>query len=174
MTTEQLAIIVPAIVAMVTVWIIARTQTRINRQTLESQRRLAQQERARAAYEDMLHMVGWVMEIVSATKPILERSEPPQEPDTERVRSAQARIEVHGSPEVKAILRRWAERRNEFFGAAWLLDRMQDDEQQRGVDVDKSYGQPLVEQWKKVDDIRKELHEMVRELADTANAEMRA
>ena len=75
MTTEQLAIIVPAIVAIVTVWIIARTQTRIKRQTLESQRRLAQQERARAAYEDMLHMVAWVMEIVSATKPILERSE---------------------------------------------------------------------------------------------------
>jgi hypothetical protein len=31
-----------------------------------------------------------------------------------------------------------------------------------------------VEQWKKVDDIRKELHEMVRELEDAANAEMRA
>jgi hypothetical protein len=124
MTTEQLAIVVPAIVALVTVWIIAGTQARINRQTLESQRRLAQQERARAAYEDMLHMVGWVMEIVSATKPILERSGPPQEPDMERVRSAQAKIAVHGSPEVKALLGSWAKRRNEFFAAAWLLDRM--------------------------------------------------
>ena len=49
---------------------------------------------------------------------------------------------------------------------------MQDDEK-RGVDVDKSNGHSIVDQWKKVDDLRKELHEMVWELEDTANAEMR-
>lgn len=54
-----------------------------------------------------------------------------------------------------------------------LLDSMQGDEK-RGIDIDKSYGQPIVEQWKKVDAIRKELHEMVQELEDAANAEMRA
>lgn len=70
MTTEQLAIVVPALVAIVTVWIIARTQAKINRQTLGAQRTLAQQERARAAYEDMMHMVRWVMELVNATKPV--------------------------------------------------------------------------------------------------------
>lgn len=179
MTTEQLAIVVaavvPALVAVVTVWINARTQAGINRQTLESQRRLAQQARAHAAYEDMLHMVGWVMEHVRATKPILGQAgaEPPQEPDMERVRSSQAGIGVHGSPEVKAILGKWAARRQEFFVAAWLLDSMQGDEK-RGVDIDKSYGQPIGKQWEKVDDIRKELHEMVQELEDAANAEMRA
>ena len=73
----------------------------------------------------------------------------------------------------KAILGKWAARRQEFFAAAWLLDSMQGDET-LGIDIDKSYGQPIVEQWKKVDDIRKELHEMVRELEDAANAEMRA
>lgn len=44
----------------------------------------------------------------------------------------------------------------------------------RGVDIDKSYGHSIVDQWKKVDEIRKELHEKVQELADTAYAEMRA
>lgn len=173
MTTEQLAIVVPALVAIVTVWIIARTQAKINRQTLGAQRTLAQQERARAAYEDMMHMVRWVMELVNATKPVWEEagSEQPQQPEMERVRSAQARIDVHGSPKVKAILGMNAAMisllRLGFSTACKTIKK-------RGVDIDKSYGHSIVDQWKKVDEIRKELHEKVQELADTAYAEMRA
>jgi hypothetical protein len=175
MTTEQLAIVVPGAVSLGAVAITAWYQVRINRENLESQRKLALQERVRTTYEDMLHMTGWVMEIVNATKPIMEfkRSEPPQEPDMERVRSVQAKIGVHGSSEVKAILEQWAKLRNTFFSEAWLLDRMQNDEQ-LGRDVENSYGHPLVDQWKKVDEIRRELHAIVRELEDAANAEMRA
>jgi hypothetical protein len=110
-------------------------------------------------------MINWVMELVDARKPIIEYagSEPPQEPDMERVRTVQAKIGVHGSREVKATIQKWAKRRNEFFAAAALLDSMQEAER-RGVDVDKKYRHPMSAQWKKVRDIRQELHCIVREL----------
>jgi hypothetical protein len=109
-STELLAIVASAIIAVLTVWITAAFHRKINRQTLESLRTLALQERVRTTYEDMLHTIGWVMELVDAREPIIEYagSPQPEEPDMERVRMVQARIGVHGSREVKAIIERWA------------------------------------------------------------------
>ncbi len=48
----------------------------MTRTTLDPQLRIARDERVQArlatTYEDLLEMVGWVMEIVDATQPILE------------------------------------------------------------------------------------------------------
>jgi hypothetical protein len=84
----------------------------------------------------------------------------------------QARIGVHGSPEVKAVLERWAKKRNEFFNVAWYLDAMQND--QTTTDVKATYGITLTRQWQKVDATKKELHGIVRELEDAVSAELRA
>jgi hypothetical protein len=175
MTTEQLAIVVPASVAVLTVWMTVRHQAKVNRQNLDSQRKLAIQERVRATYEDMLHMVNWVMEVVDVTQPVFEYEgmEKPETPDIDRVRAVQAKIGVHGSPEVKEILQRWIKRRNEFFVEADLLDAMREAER-RGREVEKSYGQSVPAKWREVADTRRELHGLVRELEDAVSTEMRA
>jgi hypothetical protein len=168
---EQLAIAVTGLVALVStgglVW--------NNRQTLSTQRTLALQERVATRYEDMMHAINWVMEIVDETKPIVGYSgqEPPKPPELERLRDVQAKIDVHGSPEVREILDRWAELRREFFTEASLLDSMQEHEKQ-GVDVEAQYGKPPGEQWKKIVDTRRELHDVVAELREAASAEVRA
>jgi hypothetical protein len=180
MTTEQLAIIVPAgalvAVAFINAWWQARiskqaldSQEQTNKQTLESQEKRDVRARVAGVYENMLEMVGWNMEVVNATKPVIGEEKPPAEPDLERVRRVQARIGVHGSREVKDILERWAKRRQEFYADAWLLDRMQ---KEHGDP--KKYGLRMAEQWKKVVEGRTQLHAMVRELEDAVSAELRA
>lgn len=117
MTTAQLAIVVPAVAVIAVAGISAWWQARVNQQNLDAQQKLAVQARVATTYEDMLEMIGWQMEFVSVTKPIFTSGEPPQpppEPENERKRRVQARIGVHGSPEVKAILERWSKKVNEF------------------------------------------------------------
>ena len=62
MTTEQLAIVAPALVRQS-----HRLDNRpdASRDSPSIQRRLAQQARAHAAYAEMLRMVGWVMELIT-------------------------------------------------------------------------------------------------------------
>lgn len=184
MSTEQLAIVVPALLAVVLAYLNIRWQSNITQKTLDYQERinrdnhtheskLAVQARVAGAYEDMMEMVHWQMDIVDATKPILASadSKPPDEPQSERIRKVQARINVHGSQDVKAALERWAERRNEFFIDAWYLDTMQNS---HSVNMEADYGITLSKQWDKVEGGRRKLHELVRGLADAASAELRA
>jgi hypothetical protein len=106
MTAEQIAIVAAVFIALIN----ATWQARVHRQTLDSQHKLTVQERTAGTYEDTVHMIRWVMELVDTRKPILEYPglQPPQEPDIERVRTVQARIGAHGSQEVKAFSRHGA------------------------------------------------------------------
>jgi hypothetical protein len=118
-------------------------QARIHKQDLDHQRKVALQARITGAYEEMLVMVGWQMEVVDVTKPIWSEREPPEppaEPDKETIRRVQARIGLHGSPEAKQILERWVAVRNTFFGDAWNLNRMQNDKMTK----DFKFGYPLI------------------------------
>ena len=188
MSTEQLAIVVPAVVTVVVSLSLAymnirwqrditqetlNHQERINRDNHAHESKLAVQARVAGAYEEMMEMVHWQMDMVDATKPILASgdSKPPDEPGSERIRKVQARVNVHGSQDVKAVLQRWADRRNEFFADAWLLDHMQNSQ---GVNIEADYGITLSDQWRKVEGGRRELHDLVRDLADAASAELRA
>lgn len=178
MTTAQLAIVVPAIAVVAVAAINAWWQARINQQNLDNQRKLAVQARVASTYEDLLEVVGWQMEVVDVTKPIFTKGQPPEpppKPENEHLRRVQARIGVHGSPEAKAILERWAKKRTEFFNDAWLLDAMQND---RGLklpsDEKETYGVTLSDQWKQVEASKKELHGIVRELEDAISSELRA
>jgi hypothetical protein len=174
-TTEQLAIVVPAAVVAAVAGINAWWQVRINQQTFDHQTKLAVQTRVAATYEDMLEMVGWQMEAIEATKPMIMMGDPPEPPppppETDRIRKVQARIGVHGSRDVKAVLGRWAKRRNEFFNDAWYLDRIQHDQSSR---TKADYGVTLSEQWHKVETARVDLREIVRELEDAVSSELRA
>jgi hypothetical protein len=87
-TTEQLAIVVPGVAVVLVAGIGAWWQVRINKQTLDHQAKLALQARVATVYEELLEMIGWQMEAVDATKPIItmgEPSKPPEAPDTERI-----------------------------------------------------------------------------------------
>lgn len=177
-TTAQLAIVIPAIAVVAVAGINAWWQARVNQQNLDAQQKLAVQARVASAYEDMLEMIGWQMEFVMVTKPIFtsgEQPQPPPEPENERKRRVQARIGVHGSPAVKAILERWSKKVNEFFAEAWLLDTMQNDRSMtRPSDLQAAYGVTLSEQWQKLEASRRNLHAIVRELEDEISSELRA
>lgn len=187
MDVQELAIIVPAAAAVLiaivnAIWQASITrktldhQASITQKTLDHQRTSARDERVQAriasTYEDMLDTVGWVMEIVDATQPIMEPGpKPPEEPDPERIRRVQARIGAHGSREVKAILERWVRARVAFFVDADTLQAMR--ALPEGVDPQIQFGVRLGEQFQKIHERRKELHGIVRELEDRVNEELR-
>jgi hypothetical protein len=179
MTTEQLAIIVPGVSVVLVAGIGAWWQVQINKQTVDHQAKLAFQARVASVYEELLEMIGWQMEAVDATKPIItmgEPSKPPEAPDTDRIRKVQARIGVHAGRKVKDIVERWARRRNEFFIDAWYLDGMQNDHVPSSMtneEFETRWGIKLGDQWAKVDGDRKDLHALVREIEDAVNAELR-
>lgn len=178
MSATELAIVVPAVAVVAVAGVNALWQARINQQTLDHQTKLEVQKRVAATYEDMLEMVGWQMEVVDATKPIFTMGDPPApppKPETEHIRKVQARIGVHGSPQAKAILERWAKTRNEFFNDAWYLDEMQNGRTPgKPSDLKAAYGVTLTGQWQKVDAAKKRLHGTVRELEEAVSSELRA
>ncbi|MEX1262711.1 MAG: hypothetical protein WEE66_02055 [Actinomycetota bacterium] len=186
MTTAQLAIIASTLTAIAALAFSARQQKRAldaqaatHERTLAHETKLARLDRITGPYEAMLELVGHTMETVNATKPILVLGEPPQPPeelDTERIRKVQARIGVHGSPEVKAILEHWSKGTSLFYVEAWKLNEMQGAEQRsmKPSEIKENWGLFPTAQWQVVEAKRKELHAIVRELEDAVSAEMRS
>ncbi|MGQ0668298.1 MAG: hypothetical protein ACT4PO_01255 [Actinomycetota bacterium] len=179
MSTAQVAIVVPALVAVALAVINVLYQLKLNRQTLDHQQKLAVQARVASTYEDMLELVGHTMETVNATKPIFvmgQPPEPPEELDKSLIRKVQARIGVHGSPEVKAILERWSKGTSEFHVEAWKLNEMQGAEQRsmKPSEIKENWGRFPSEQWQVVEGKRKDLHATVRDLEEAVTSEMRS
>jgi hypothetical protein len=178
MSTAQLAIVVPALVAVALAVVNVVYLLRLNRQTLDHQQKLAVQGRVASTYEDMLDLVGHTMETVNATKPIFvigQPPEPPEELDSALIRKVQARIGVHGSPDVKAILECWSKGTSGFFAEAWKLNEMQGAAQRmKPSEIKENWGLFPSDQWQVVEGTRKELHAIVRELEDAVSSEMRS
>jgi hypothetical protein len=122
----------------------------------------------------MLEMFDWIMQIVNATQPIMEPGPPsPPEPDSEAIRPVQARIAAYASPQVKAMIyEQWIPARNEFFDAARDLAVMRK-AQEQGRDVEADFKTSVAGQYMKVDDFRKRLHGIVRDIEDRVNDELR-
>jgi len=122
----------------------------------------------------MLEMFDWIMQIVNATQPIMEPGPPsPPEPDSKAIRPVQARIAAYASPEVKAMIHeQWIPARNEFFDAARDLAVMRK-AQEQGRDVGADFKIGVAGQYMKVDDFRKRLHGIVRDIEDRVNDELR-
>ena len=188
MTTEQLAIIIPAATALLLALLTSyqrgltketlKHQANLTRQTLDHELALARdqgaQERKADTYVQMLEMIEWTMEIVNATQPIMESGPPsPPEPDGDAIRPVQARIAAYASPEVEAMIyEQWIPARNEFFDAARYLAVMRKAQDQgRNVEADFKIG--VAGQYMKVDDHRKRLHGIVRDIEDRVNDELR-
>lgn len=191
MQTDQLAIIVNGVVAilliLLNVWYLRgltnRTlerQANFTRQTLDHELTLIRekrvQERRSDTYVQMLEMLHWIMEIVYATEPVVEPGPPPPpEPDSDAVRPIQARIVAFASPEVRAIVdERWIPVRNDFFREAAKLRRMREQEKNltpgtMTVETDKR----IASQYTVVHDLRTKLHKIVREIEDRASDELR-
>ena len=189
MTTEQLAIIAPAatalLLALLTFWYqrgltkeTLEHQANLTRQTLDHELALARDkgalDRKADTYVQMLEMFEWTMEIVNATQPIMESGPPsPPEPDGEAIRAVQARIAAYASPEVKAMIyEQWIPARNEFFDAARYLGVMRK-AQEHGRNVETDFKVSVAGQYMKVDDHRKRLDGIVRDIEDRINDELR-
>lgn len=190
MTTEQLAIIVPGVTAVALAagslwyqaWLTKKTlthQTTITETTLNHERSVAReqrvQERRADTYVEMLEMFDWVMEIVNATQPVLEPGpEPPPEPEREKMRASQARIAAHASAEIRDLIdQRWIPSRVAFFIAASNLAQMRK-ARADGVEERLIYGVSVHEQYGKVEQHRRELRQVVREIKDLVNTELSA
>jgi hypothetical protein len=193
METEQLAIIVPGatalLLALLNVWYqrgltneTLEHQANLTRQTLDHELTLARdkrvQERRSDTYVQMLEMFDWIMEIVNATQPIMEPGPPPPpEPDAKAVRSIQARIAAFASPEVKAMIyEQWIPVRNEFFLEAGNLRSMRERETNRtpGTTTSETLtGESIASQYQVVDDLRKRLHRIARDIEDQVSVELR-
>jgi hypothetical protein len=189
MTTEQLAIIIPAatalLLALLTFWYqrgltkeTLEHQANLTRQTLDHELALARdkgaQERKADTYVQMLEMFEGIMEIVNATQPIMESGPPsPPEPGSEAIRPVQARIAAYASPEIRAMIyEQWIPARNEFFRAARDLAVMRR-AQEQGRHVEADFTISVAGQYMKVDDLRKRLYGIVRDIEDRVNDELR-
>lgn len=192
-TTEQLAIIVPGaaavVIALLNVWYQRRltdetleNQARLTRQTLNHELALTRdrrvQERRSDTYVQMLEMLDSITEIVNATEPIMEPGiPPPPEPDAEADRPIQARIAAFASPEVKAMIHeQWIPARNQFFLEADNLGAMREREKNLtpGIaTVEALYGKSIASQYQVVDDLRKKLHGIVRDIEEQVSDELR-
>jgi len=173
-STEQLAILVPAALVIALAYLNFRWQRDITKQTLEHQERinrdndaheskLAVQARAASTYEDMMEMVHWQMDIVDETKPIMSRSdaEPSNRPTDQRAHPQRAGPHQRSrQPGGQGSWNGSAEHRNDFFNDARYLDAMQNSHSQN---MKADYGITLSDQWRKVDGA---LQNLVRELAD--------
>ena len=193
MTTEQLAIIVPGVaavlIALLNIWYqrgltdeTLENQSSLMRQTLNHELALTRdrrvQERRSDTYVQMLEMLDWITEIVNATQPIMEPGfPPPPEPDAEAVRPIQARIAAFASPEVKAMIyEQWIPARNQFFLEADNLGVMRGREKNLTpgtTTIEALYGKSIASQYQVVDDLRKKLHGIVRDIEDQVSDELR-
>jgi hypothetical protein len=192
-TTEQIAIIIPAaaaiLIALLNIWYQRRLtddtlkhQGTLLRQTLDHELTLTRderlQERRSDTYVEMLAMLDRVMEIVNATQPVMEAGfPPPPEPDAEAVRPIQARIAALASPEVKAMIyEQWIPARNQFFLEADNLRDMRQLERNlvpATTPIEARSGKSIAGQFQVVDDLRKRLHGIVRDVEDQVSDELR-
>lgn len=194
MTTAQLAIIVPAVaavlIALLNIWYqrgltneTLAHQANLTRQTLDHTLTLTRdvrvQERRSDTYVQMLEMLDWIMEIVNATQPVIEPGPPaPPEPDAKLIRPTQARIAAFASPEVKAMIyEQWIPTRNEFFIEADNLRAMRQRETNSNpgtTTIDALGVKRIAGQYQVVDDLRQKLHQIVLDIEDQVSEELRS
>jgi hypothetical protein len=193
-TTEQLAIIVPAVaavlIALLNIWYqrgltneTLAHQANLTRQTLDHTLSLTTdmrvQERRSDTYVQMLEMLDWIMEIVNATQPVMEPGPPPPpEPDAKVIRPTQARIAAFASPEVKAMIyEQWIPTRNEFFLEADHFRAMRQREMNSNpgrTTIEAPSRKRIASQYQVVDDLRKKLRQIVLDIENQVSDELRS
>lgn len=196
MTTAQLAIIVPAVaavlIALLNIWYqrgltneTLAHQANLTRQTLDhtltQTTDLRVQERRSDTYVQMLEMLDWIMEIVDATQPVIGPGPPPPpEPDAKLMRPTQARIAAFASPEVRAMIHeQWIPTRTEFFIEADNLRALRQREANSNSNpgtttLDALGGKRIVGQYEVVDDLRKRLRQVVRDIESQVSDELQS
>ncbi len=196
MTTAQLAIIVPAVaavlIALLNIWYqrgltneTLAHQANLTRQTLDhtltQTTDLRVQERRSDTYVQMLEMLDWIMEIVDATQPVIGPGPPPPpEPDAKLMRPTQARIAAFASPEVRAMIHeQWIPTRTEFFIEADNLRALRQREANSNSNpgtttLDALGGKRIVGQYEVVDDLRKRLRQVVHDIESQVSDELQS
>ena len=196
MTTAQLAIIVPAVaavlIALLNIWYqrgltneTLAHQANLTRQTLDhtltQTTDLRVQERRSDTYVQMLEMLDWIMEIVDATQPVIGPGPPPPpEPDAKLMRPTQARIAAFASPEVRAMIHeQWIPTRTEFFIEADNLRALRQREANSNSNpgtttLEALGGQRIAGQYEVVDDLRKRLRQVVRDIESQVSDELQS
>lgn len=99
---------------------------------------------------------------VDRTTPTLVKGQPIEPPpplsDEESWR-LNALADVVASDEIRNLMTAWTRKQSDFFNAIWYLHQVQQREQERPSETKAAYGVTILEQWQKVDGLRKELWE---------------
>jgi hypothetical protein len=163
----------------VAVWTV-RSQADRGREDREHDRELARVARRQArrgpAYVDLLTALQRLMTGVERTVPIFTAGTPPDPPKPMSDRALwrlNALTAAFASDDLQEMVRAWNKRADEFYAEAWLLKRIQD----YGVgrppsEVKAAYGAGEVEQWKKVESVRRDLREKVEAIGKRVRSEL--
>jgi hypothetical protein len=66
----------------------------------------------------------------------------------------------------------WTRKQSEFYNAVWYLQQVQQREGERPSEIKAEYGVTILEQWQKVDGLRKELWEDAQAIGASVRAEL--
>jgi hypothetical protein len=129
-------------------------------------------ERRANTYAELLTLLAHIRDIILFTQPVLDRGVPapeaPERPDTWRVTGL---VAAFASSSVKEQVRSLLATQNEFFVDAEYLATMRQ-RQAEGRDTTSEFGLTAVEQYRKVDDIRKRFMSQFDTLSKAIESEL--
>jgi hypothetical protein len=119
------------------------------------------QERRHSAYLELMALLYRLLTGVDRTAPTFVQGQPIEPPpplsDEESWRM-NAVASVVASDEVRNLMLAWTRKQSEFYNAVWYLQQVQQEQQHKAPsEVKTAYGVTTLEQWQKVDGLRKAL-----------------
>ena len=133
------------------------------------------QERRHAAYLDLMALLSRLLTAVDRTAPMFVKGQPIAPPpplsDEESWRLS-ALADVVASDEVRTLMMAWTRKQSDFYNAVWYLQQVQQREGARPSEIKAEYGVTTLEQWQKVDGVRRELWEDAQAIGARVRAEL--
>jgi hypothetical protein len=159
--TAAVSIAASAVAATVAVWSIT-SQTKNAGEDREHDLLIRKQERRHSAYLELMALLYRLLTGVDRTAPMFVEGQPIEPPpplsDEESWRM-NALAGVVASDEVRNLMLAWTRKQSEFYNAVWYLQQVQREQQQHKApsEVKAGYGVTTLEQWQKVEGLRKAL-----------------
>jgi hypothetical protein len=135
------------------------------------------QERRLGAYLDLMPLLHRLLTAVGRTAPSFVKGQPIEPPpplsDEESWR-LNALADVVASDEVRTLMLAWTRKQSEFYNAVWYLQQVQQAQLQHKPpsETKAEYGVTTLEQWQKVDGLRKALWADAEAIGTRVRAEL--
>jgi len=137
---------------------------------------IRKQERRHGAYLDLMALLHRLLTAVDRTAPSFVQGQPIEPPpplsDEESWR-LNASADVVASDEVRTLMLAWTRKQSEFYNAVWYLQQVQQEQQHTPPsDTKAEYGVTTLEQWQKVEGLRKALWADAEAISARVRAEL--